>query len=50
MRSEEKILFAGRLLELIRELENLVIDYCRIIIADDDGHMLEKDAGPEEPF
>ena len=50
MRPEEKILFAGRLLELIRELENLVIDYCRIITTDDDGHMLEKDAEPEVPF
>ncbi len=50
MRSEEKILFAGRLLELIRELEELVIDYCRIITANDDGHMLEKDADPEVPF
>ncbi len=50
MRSEEKVLFAGRLLELIRELEDLVIDYCRIITADDDGHMLEKDAEPEVPF
>lgn len=44
MRSEEKILFAGRLLELIRELEDLVIDYCRVITTDDDGHMLEKEA------
>jgi len=49
MRPEEKIFFAGRLLQLIRELENLVIDYCRIITTDDDGHMLEKDAEPEAP-
>ena len=50
MRSEEKILFAGRLLELIRELEELVIGYCRIITADEDGHMLEKDAERGVPF
>jgi hypothetical protein len=50
MRSEEKILFAGRLLELIRELEDLAIDYCRILTSDDDGHLLEKDAKREVPF
>lgn len=52
MRPEEKILFefAGRLLELIRELDDLVIDYCRIITTDDDGHMLEKDAKGEVSF
>lgn len=46
MRPEEKILFAGRL----RELEVLAIDYCRIITANDDGHLLEKEAESEVPF
>jgi hypothetical protein len=50
MRAEEKILFAGKLLELIRELEELVIDYCRVITAEEDGHMLEKDDYEKVPF
>jgi len=50
MRLDEKILFAGRLLELIRELEDLAIDYCKIITTDDDGHMPEKDVEGEVSF
>jgi len=50
MNAENKVLFAARLLELIRELEELAIDYCRIITANDDGNMLEVEAEPEVPF
>jgi hypothetical protein len=50
MRAEDKIIFAGKLLELIRELEVLVIDYCRLITADEDGHWLENDADEKVPF
>lgn len=50
MRAEEKIQFAGKMLDLVRELEELVIEYCRILTSDDDGHCLERRSKDEIPF
>jgi len=50
MKPEDQIFFAGKLLDLIRELEEIVIDYCRILTSNDDGHMLEEDGYEKVPF
>lgn len=50
MQPEDTILFAGKLLELIRELEEIVIDYCRILTAHDDGHHFDQEHYDKEPF
>lgn len=50
MQPEENILFAGKLLELIRELEEIVIEYCHILTAHDDGHCLDEQTYDKVPF
>lgn len=50
MRAEEKVEFAGKLLELISQLKDLVVDYCRILTYGDDGSMSEKDIEEKSPF
>ncbi len=49
MKPEDHIYFAGKLLDLVRELEEVVIDYCRVITAEDD-HMLKEENFETEPF
>lgn len=42
MKPEDHILLAGRLLDLVQEMEQIIKDYCRLIAAKDDGPLLEK--------
>lgn len=50
MRPEDHILFAGKLLDLVREMEQIIIDYCRFITAHDDGCLLEEEGIDQDPF
>ena len=50
MKAEQHISFLADLLNLIRELDTLVKDYCRSLTTDQDGSFLEKTAFDEEPF
>lgn len=49
MKIEDQILFANRLLDLMRQVEMLAKDYCRLLTAQEDGHWLEQ-RDREEPF
>ena len=42
MKAEQQISFLADLLNLIRELDTLVKDYCRYLTTDQDGSCLEK--------
>jgi len=50
MKSEQQIFFLADLLELVRELDTMVKDYCYYITADQDCPCLEKTEFDEEPF
>ena len=44
MKSEEHILYAGKLLNLVQQMEQTLKDYCRLLTSQDDGHWLENEA------
>ncbi|MCK4621141.1 MAG: hypothetical protein KAT62_02880 [Desulfuromonadales bacterium] len=50
MQPEDQILFAGKLLELVREMEQVIIDHCRLLTANNDGCLLEKEEIDQDPF
>ena len=50
MKSEEHILYAGKLLNLVQQMEQTLKDYCRLLTSQDDGHWLENERDDEEPF
>ena len=49
MKAEDQILFAGKLLDLVQQMEQIIKDYCRQLTAQDDGHWLERE-NRDEPF
>ena len=50
MKAEQQICFLADVLNLIRELDTLVKDYCRSLTTGQDGSCPEKTAFDEEPF
>jgi hypothetical protein len=49
MNAEDHIHFAGKLLDLVQQMERIIKDYCRLLTANDDGHWLERN-NDDEPF
>lgn len=51
MKAEEQIQFLAELLDITTALRQLIIDYCRVLTAEDDGHCLEDNPKwPKVPF
>ena len=50
MKAEQHISFLADLLNLIRELDTLVKDYCRYLTTDQDGSFLDPPAFVVAPF
>ncbi|MCF6178970.1 MAG: hypothetical protein L3J63_06230 [Geopsychrobacter sp.] len=49
MSPEDQIFYAGKLLDLAQQMEQLLKDYCRQLTAHDDGHRLEQE-NSDDPF
>lgn len=50
MMNEDHRQIAWTLLGLVKQMEQTLKDYCRLLTANDDGHWLEQNENDEDPF